>query len=136
MISGTQPGYGENSAPLSRGVKVLWARSGDIFARARHLPAQSLSVYKIREGFAQADNEAIVKIAPLPAHKKKEPRLRGVNRGLKDRSSEKPFLFYFYRSVLQGDRARAPLAAITTWMIRKNISSIDILPPPWEWSSS
>jgi len=55
----------------------LWARSGDIFARARHLPAQSLSVYKIREGFAQADNEAIVKIAPLLAHKKKNPAFAG-----------------------------------------------------------
>jgi hypothetical protein len=56
---------------------ILWARSGDIFARARHLPAQSLSVYKIREGFAQADNEAIVKIAPLLAHKKKHPAFAG-----------------------------------------------------------
>jgi len=56
---------------------ILWARSGAIFARARHLAAQSLSVYKIREGFAQPDNEAIVKIAPLLAHKKKNPACAG-----------------------------------------------------------
>jgi len=49
--------------PRDDSENILWARRGDIFARARHLPAQSLSVYKIREGFAQADNEAIVKIA-------------------------------------------------------------------------
>ena len=52
--------------------KILWARRGDIFARARHLPSQSPSVYNIREGFAKADNEAIVKIALLLAHKIKD----------------------------------------------------------------
>jgi len=50
---------------------ILCERSGAIFARARHLPAQSLSVYKIREGFALADYEDIVKSALLQVFDRK-----------------------------------------------------------------
>ena len=70
--------------------EALWERSGDIFARARHLHSQSPSVYKIREGFANADNDAIVKIAPLLSHKKM------------DRSSGKPVLVIIFAFVTGG----------------------------------
>ena len=99
--------------------KVLWERSGDIFARARHLSALSPSVYKIREGFAQTDNDAIVKIAPLLSHKKRI-------------AAQGSLFFFLFSLLLQGDNARAPLAAITTWIIRKNASSDVILPAPCE----
>lgn len=100
-------------------MKVLWKRSGDIFTRARHLPAQSSSVYKIREGFAKADNEAIVKIAPLLFHKKRI-------------AAQGSLLFFLFSLFLQGDNARAPLATITTWTIRKKASNDVILPAPCE----
>ena len=45
-------------------------------------------------------------------------------------------LLFLFSLFLQGDNARAPLAAITTWIIRKNASSEVILPAPWDtWTS-
>ncbi len=56
----------------------------------------------------------MVKIAPVIS-RKKGPQLRGA------------FLIIVF-AFLQGVNARAPLAAITTWIIRKNSNSVDMLP--------
>jgi hypothetical protein len=68
-------------AVLSGGMtarRIFCGREAVIFfARARHPRTQNLSVYIIRESFVYEDNEAIVKKAPLPSHKKRTPLARG-----------------------------------------------------------
>ena len=66
--------------------------------------------------------------ASLP--QKKTPLARGKQGVKGSQLRETGSCSYFYRLFLQGDKARAPLAAITTWMIRKKISSVIMLPPP------